>query len=92
MTEVEKELFEMLSKVKFDSPDFDLKILKQQMSLVMGTPVSINLKWNKTEKINELVKSTGAAEKEWKTIVEKVDQIKIGFIADGKPKEFKFIL
>lgn len=82
---------EYISKVDFRNPDFSLNELKKELGQIVGIIPAVQLKWNKQEKVNELLKQAGA--KNHTETIEKVEGLSISFVdADNKPIQFKFII
>lgn len=83
---------DFISTVDFKNPDFSVKEFKGELKKILGMEPSVKLKWNTQEKVNELLKDSGAPNHT--TIVEKVEQVNIT-IVDAENKnaiEFKFII
>jgi len=88
---METNVSDYVSTVDFKNPDFSINEFKTELSKILGMKPAVKLKWNTSEKVNELLKKSGA--KDYKEIVEKVEQVNITIVdADNKPIEFKFII
>jgi hypothetical protein len=88
---IEQNVQEYISKVDFKHPDFSLVQLKKDLKQIVGSEPNVRLKWSKTEKVNELLRDSGA--KDYKEIVEKVDQVDIMIYSpDNKLIPIKLII
>ncbi len=88
---IKQNVYEKLQTVEFNHPDFNLKEFKSELKTILGVLPSVQLKWDVTEKINELKKNTGDPDFLEKN--EKVKQIDITFAdTDNKPVVFKFLI
>lgn len=88
---IENNISEYIATVDFKHPDFSIKELKQQLKQIIGSEPNVQLKWSKTEKVNELLKDSGV--EQHKEIIEKVEQVNIVFLSpDDKPIPFKLII
>jgi len=88
---MESNVSDYIAKVDFKNPDFSVNEFKLELSKILGVKPAVKLKWNSSEKVNELLKASGA--KNHTEIVEKVEQVNITFVDnDNKPVEFKFII
>ena len=88
---METNISDYVSKVDFKNPDFSVNEFKAELSKILGMKPGVKLKWKTTEKVNELLKASGA--KNYKEVSDKVEQVNITFIDDEqKPIEFKFII
>ena len=90
ITIIKQTIYDHLKKIDFSNPDFNINILKEQLSEILGIKPAIKTKWNTIETINELKKSSGA--KDYKTVKDKLEEIEIIFIdSKNKTNNFKFI-
>lgn len=88
---METNVSEYIAKVDFKNPDFSVNEFKLELSKILGIKPAVKLKWNTTEKVNELLKSAGAKNHTEK--IDKVEQVNITFVdSENKPVEFKFII
>lgn len=90
ITLTKNNVYDYLKGVDFSHPDFNLKVLKEQLSNFLGVVPAVKMKWNTVETINELKRDSGALD--FKTAKDKLEQIEIVFVdTENKPKSFKFI-
>lgn len=88
---IEGNIQEYISKVDFKNPDFSINELKIELGKLIGIKPAIELKWKTTEKVNELLKNSGAIDFIEKT--EKLEQINITFVdVDNTPIQFKYLI
>lgn len=91
---IQTNIYEYISTVKYSHPDFSLQDFKKELGKIIGMEPAVKIKWNTIEKINELKKAAGA--KDYKTVVDKAEQIEIIFTeqVDNEQKliNLKFIL
>ena len=90
---VEEHIYEYISKIDFNHPDFDIKEFKLHLNSILGIEPGVKFKWDKKEVVNELLKNSGA--KEYKKIIEKVSEIDILYVGpdnDSLPISLKFII
>jgi len=88
---IEQNISEYIATVDFKHPDFTVKELKQRLKSIIGTEPNVRLKWNTTEKVNELLKDSGV--EQHKEIVEKVDEVNLVYMSpEGRPIPLKLII
>jgi hypothetical protein len=88
---IESNIYDYISTVDYRHPDFTVAEFKLNLKKIIGIEPAVKLKWNTSEKINELKKQSGAID--YKEIIEKIEMIDITFIDENnKPIELKFIL
>ena len=93
---IQTNIYEYISKIDYNSPDFSIKEFKLNLAKIIGMEPAVKIKWNTTEKINELKKAAGA--QDYKTIIEKAEEIEIFFTQDNNftetavPISLKFLL
>jgi len=92
---IQTNIYEYISKIDYNSSDFSLAGFKSDLKKIIGMEPAVKIKWNVSEKINELKKAAGA--EDYKTIIEKAEQIEIFFteINDNDkqiPISLKFLL
>jgi len=92
---IQTNIYEYISKIDYNSSDFSLASFKSELKKIIGMEPAVKIKWNVSEKINELKKAAGA--EDYKTIIEKAEQIEIFFteINDSDkqiPISLKFLL
>ena len=92
---IQTNIYEYISKIDYNSSDFSLAGFKSELKKIIGMEPAVKIKWNVSEKINELKKAAGA--EDYKTIIEKAEQIEIFFteINDSDkqiPISLKFLL
>lgn len=90
-TMTEKNIIEYIQSVDFKHPDFDLKEVKKALKQIIGSEPSVKLKWNTSEKINELLRDSGA--KDYKEVIEKIEHVEIIYLdSDNRPIPIKLIM
>jgi len=91
---IQTNVYEYISKIDYNHPDFDVKEFKRNLATIIGMEPAVKIKWNTTEKINELKKAAGA--EDYKTIIEKAQEIEIFFTEQDQstqiPISLKFLL
>lgn len=88
---IESNIYDYISKIDYNHPDFDLNEFKIQLGKIVGMEPGVKIKWNTIEKINELKKDAGASD--FKEIIDKAEQIDITFVdEDQKPIKLKFLI
>lgn len=88
---LESNVYDYISQIDYNHPDFTLEDLKNELSKLIGVKPAVKLKWHTSEKINELKRDSGA--KDYKEIIEKVEQIDIVFVDENNtPINLKFLL
>lgn len=92
---IQTNIYEYISKIDYNSSDFSLAGFKSDLKKIIGMEPAVKIKWNVSEKINELKKAAGV--EDYKTIIEKAEQIEIFFteINDSDkqiPISLKFLL
>lgn len=88
---IEQHISEYIATVDFKHPDFSIQELKTNLKKIIGSEPNVKLKWNTTEKVNELLKDSGT--EHYKEIIEKVEEVNLVFMnPDGKPIPLKLII
>ena len=89
---MESNVSDYIKQVDFKNPEFSLNEFKAELAKILGVTPAVKLKWNTIEKVNELLKASGAKGHTQK--IDQVEQIDI-FIVDSDnklPINFKFII
>lgn len=88
---IETNISEYITQIDFKHPDFSINEFKINLSKLIGITPAVKLKWDKIEKINELLKKSGATD--YKEIIEKVQQIDITIVDENNtPIVFKYMV
>lgn len=88
---IEVNITDYIKNIDFKHPDFSINEFKLELGKIIGIIPAVKLKWDKTEKINELLKKSGA--KEYSEIIENVKQIDITIVDENNvPILFKYIV
>lgn len=91
---IQTNVFEYISKINYNDDNFSIGNFKKDLGKIIGMEPAVKIKWKTIEKVNELKKAAGVTD--YKTIIEKVEQIEIFFTdeLDGKsiPASFNFLL
>ena len=88
---LETNVSEYIGTVDFKNPDFSVNEFKNELAKIVGMKPAVKLKWNTTEKVNELLKKSGAVNHT--EIIDKVEEVQITFVdTENKPVNFKFLI
>lgn len=88
---METNVSDYISTVDFKSPEFSINEFKNNLGKILGMKPAVKLTWKTSEKVNELLKKSGA--KNHTEIIEKVEQVAITFVdSENIPISFKFII
>lgn len=88
---IEANVYDLISQTDFNHVDFNINEFKLQLKKLTGVLPGVKLKWNTSEKVNELLKASGA--ENHTQIIEKLEEIHISLVdADNLPYQIKFMI
>jgi len=87
---IKSNICDYLTTIDCNHPDFSIKEFKTQLKNIIGIEPGVKIKWNTTEKINELKKSSGLSESDYIEKTEKAEELEITFL-DENAEDIKLV-
>ena len=90
---IKENVYEYISAIDYAHPDFDVNVLKADLSKIIGTTPAVQIKWaSKVESINELKRDAGMDPSDYEVRKEVPNIIDIVFVDDDNmPIKLQYI-